>query len=380
MAGIYIHIPFCRKACSYCNFHFSTDLKQIDDFLFSLKKEIGMKSDFISDKVTIETIYFGGGTPGLLATKEISSVLEIIEKKFNISSNAEITIEANPDDIDYLKVKEWMRLGINRISLGIQSFSDKELQWMNRNHSSGQSILSINQIIDAGISNFSVDLIFGSQLQSKNELIQNIEIITEKKIPHISCYALTAEPKTLLHHLIKTKKAEEIQSEKQAAQFLLIMDLLNEYGYEQYEISNYSLPGKRSRHNSSYWAGKPYFGFGPSAHSFDGINKRRWNVSNNALYVKSIMADSIPFEEELLTPTQQLNEYIMTSIRTIEGIQINEITSRFGLEISQKLLEACTTEINSGRIIVTEKNIFLSKEGKLFADGIAADLFFDQHT
>ncbi len=380
MAGIYIHIPFCRKACSYCNFHFSTDLKQIDDFLFSLKKEIGMKSDFISDKVTIETIYFGGGTPGLLATKEISSVLEIIEKKFNISSNAEITIEANPDDIDYLKVKEWMRLGINRISLGIQSFSDKELQWMNRNHSSGQSILSINQIIDAGISNFSVDLIFGSQLQSKNELIQNIEIITEKKIPHISCYALTAEPKTLLHHLIKTKKAEEIQSEKQAAQFLLIMDLLNEYGYEQYEISNYSLPGKRSRHNSSYWAGKPYFGFGPSAHSFDGINKRRWNVSNNALYVKSIMADSIPFEEELLTPTQQLNEYIMTSIRTIEGIQINEITSRFGLEISQKLLDACKNEMNKGRIIVTERTIFLSKEGKLFADGIAADLFFDQHT
>ena len=339
-----------------------------------------MKSDFISDKVTIETIYFGGGTPGLLATKEISSVLEIIEKKFNISSNAEITIEANPDDIDYLKVKEWMSLGINRISLGIQSFSDIELQWMNRNHSSGQSILSINQIIDAGISNFSVDLIFGSQLQSKNELIQNIEIITEKKIPHISCYALTAEPKTLLHHLIKTKKAEEIQSEKQAAQFLLIMDLLNEYGYEQYEISNYSLPGKRSRHNSSYWAGKPYFGFGPSAHSFDGINKRRWNVSNNALYVKSIMADSIPFEEELLTPTQQLNEYIMTSIRTIEGIQINEITSRFGLEISQKLLDACKNEMNKGRIIVTERTIFLSKEGKLFADGIAADLFFDQHT
>ncbi len=339
--------------------------------------EILMKNDFMPNNETIETVYFGGGTPGLLNTKDISSILKTLEKKFIISSTAEITIEANPDDIDYSKVKEWIQLGINRVSLGIQSFSDEELIWMNRTHSSKQSLLSIHQILEAGITNFSVDLIFGSQLQSDKILINNIDIITENKIPHISCYALTAEPKTQLYHLIKTKKTEEIQSEKQAEQFLLTMDLLNQRGYEQYEISNYSLPGMRSKHNSSYWAGKPYYGFGPSAHSFDGRNKRRWNIANNALYIKSIVANKSAFEEELLTPTQQLNEYIMTSIRTIEGIQISELESKFGTEKTSKLLDLCKSEIDSGRMIDYKKNIVLSREGKLFADGIAANLFFD---
>lgn len=347
------------------------------DLLIALNKEISTNSAFISEDEIIETIYVGGGTPSLLETIEIASIFDTIGNRFTISSDAEITLEANPDDISYSKVREWMNLGINRISLGIQSFYDKELQWMNRTHSGNQSILSINQILDAGISNFSVDLIFGSPLQTDKELINNIETIAEKKIPHLSCYALTAEPNTALSHMIRNKKTEEIQSEKQARQFLIAMDLLNQFGYEQYEISNYALAGMRSRHNSSYWAGEAYYGFGPSAHSYDGKNIRRWNISNNALYINAVLKKNISFEEEVLTPTQQLNEYIMTSIRTIEGIDINEVESRFGKEKLEHLIKACQNNIDKKKIIITENNIFLNREGKLFADGIAADLFFD---
>ena len=200
MAGIYIHIPFCKQACTYCNFHFSTNLNQSSEFLVALKKEISISSDFISHSEVIDTIYFGGGTPSLLRFEEILSILDELQKKYSIAHDAEITIEANPDDIQYSTIKAWMNLGINRISLGIQTFSDEELQFMNRTHSSDQSLISIKEIQDAGITNFSIDLIFGSQMQTDQELIKNIEMVTKNKIPHVSCYALTAEPKTLLHH------------------------------------------------------------------------------------------------------------------------------------------------------------------------------------
>ena len=336
-----------------------------------------MSSDLISRSEVIETIYFGGGTPSILHNDDLSSILDEIQNNYSVAQDAEITIEANPDDIQLSSVKGWMNIGINRISLGIQTFSDEELRFMNRTHSSQQSLNSIRKIQDAGISNFSVDLIFGSQLQSDQDLIKNIEIVSSNNIPHVSCYALTAEPKTALQHFIKTKKVEEIHSEKQANQFLLTMDLLSQFGYEQYEISNYALPGMRSKHNSSYWRGKPYFGFGPSAHSYNGVNKRRWNIANNALYIQSIFAGNIPYEEESLTPTQQLNEYIMTAVRTVEGIDLQQIESKFGVEKTIQLVHSCETEIKAGRMVKTESNIYLSKTGKLFADGIAADLFFE---
>ena len=378
LAGIYIHIPFCKQACTYCNFHFSTNFKQKDAFLTALKKEISLQTDFISSDEVIETIYFGGGTPSLLSSDELSNIIETLQQKFTISSDAEITIEANPDDITTAVVKEWMLSGINRLSLGVQSFFDEELTWMNRAHNATHANKSINDILSAGITDFSVDLIFGSPLLSDAILEQNINIIINKNIPHISCYALTVENKTALQKFIETKKTNPIDVEKQASQFLLIMDKLIDAGYEHYEISNYAKPGMRSKHNSSYWQGKSYYGFGPSAHSFNGKNIRRWNVSNNAIYIKQLAENIIPSEEELLTKTQEINEYIMTALRTTKGIQTAFFAERFGDENSKLLLKHCNKYVLTGKIRVNDNlEVSLTREGKLFADGIAADLFFE---
>ena len=378
MAGIYIHIPFCKQACTYCNFHFSTNFKQKDAFLTALKKEISLQTDFISSEEVIETIYFGGGTPSLLSSAELSNIIETLQQKFTISSDAEITIEANPDDITTAVVKEWMQSGINRLSLGVQSFFDEELTWMNRAHNATHANKSIDDILSAGITDFSVDIIFGSPLLSDAILEQNINIIINKNIPHISCYALTVESKTALQKFIETKKTNPIDVEKQASQFLLIMDKLIDAGYEHYEISNYAKPGMRSKHNSSYWQGKSYYGFGPSAHSFNGKNIRRWNVSNNAIYIKQLAENIIPSEEELLTKTQEINEYIMTALRTTKGIQTAFFAERFGDENSKLLLKHCNQYVLTGKIRVNDNfEISLTREGKLFADGIAADLFFE---
>ena len=378
MAGIYIHIPFCKQACTYCNFHFSTNFKQKDAFLTALKKEISLQTDFISSDEVIETIYFGGGTPSLLSSAELSNIIETLQQKFTISSDAEITIEANPDDITTAVVKEWMQSGINRLSLGVQSFFDEELTWMNRAHNATHANKSIDDILSAGITDFSVDIIFGSPLLSDAILEQNINIIINKNIPHISCYALTVESKTALQKFIETKKTNPIDVEKQASQFLLIMDKLIDAGYEHYEISNYAKPGMRSKHNSSYWQGKSYYGFGPSAHSFNGKNIRRWNVSNNAIYIKQLAENTIPSEEELLTKTQEINEYIMTALRTTKGIQTAFFAERFGYENSKLLLKHCNQYVLTGKIRVNDNlEISLTREGKLFADGIAADLFFE---
>ncbi len=377
MAGIYIHIPFCRQACTYCNFFFSTSLKQKESFLSALHQEILLPQDFIAHTETIDTIYFGGGTPSLLKKEELQTIINTITKKFSVDNKAEITLEANPDDINEAIVKEWMNMGINRLSLGIQSFNEAELKWMNRAHNATDSLKSIDVIKNAGIENFSVDLIFGSPLLSDNELKENATIIIEKNIPHISCYALTVEPKTTLHHLVKTNQSAPIDSEKQASQFLILSDLLESAGYEHYEISNYAKPGMRSKHNSSYWKGKAYYGFGPSAHSYDGYNKRRWNIANNALYIENVMKEEVVFEEEMLTETQQINEFIMISIRTTEGIHLERVEQKFGKEKANTLLKKCSELIQSEKIHVKNNNIItLTKEGKLFADGIASELFF----
>ncbi len=350
-------------------------MKNKSDFILALKNEISLQNDFISSPEPIETIYFGGGTPSLLTLSEIDSILSVIQKKYTINTDVEITLEANPDDINTSTVKEWMGLGINRLSLGVQSFVDKELAWMNRAHNSQDSLKSIDIILEAGITNFSVDLIFGSPLLSDSELEKNIRYINERGIPHISCYALTIEPKTALHHFIQQKKGVGIDPEKQAAQFLLTMDLLNSFGYEQYEISNYSKAGMRSKHNSSYWQGKPYLGFGPSAHSFDGKDKRRWNIANNMTYINELKKHKIPFEEEVLTTAQRFNEYVMISLRRIEGIDKEFVLKNFGSEILTSLVSSCESFINNKRLELMGNNITLTREGKLFADGIASELF-----
>ncbi|MEO6490396.1 MAG: radical SAM family heme chaperone HemW [Ferruginibacter sp.] len=374
MAGIYIHIPFCKQACTYCNFHFSTSMLQKDGLLNAINNEI-LLTPLFSEAENIHTIYIGGGTPSLLASRELENILASIHKKFNVADDAEITLEANPDDINKAVLFEWKKIGINRLSLGVQSFVETELRWMNRAHQASQSLQSIDDIMEAGYSNFSVDLIYGSPLLSDDDLINNLQIIFSKNIPHISCYALTVEPKTALDKMIGQKNSLPVDPEKQSAQFLMIMQMMKDHGYEHYEISNFAKPSFRSIHNSNYWHGKPYYGFGPSAHSFDGRNKRQWNIANNSMYILSLQKGIVPLEQEILSDTQRLNEYIMISLRTIEGINLEIIKSKFGISYAKSIESQSGKYQKSGKLNLSEGKLKLTDEGKLFADGIASDLF-----
>jgi oxygen-independent coproporphyrinogen-3 oxidase len=302
-------------------------------------------------------------------------ILAALASKFDITKDAEITLEANPDDISAEKLQLWKKAGINRLSVGIQSFLDPELLWMNRAHSASDSLRCIDEIKDAGFSDFSIDLIYGSPLLSNQDWSTAIDTVISKKIPHISCYALTVEPKTALDKMIAQNKKAPVDAEKQAEQFIIGMNKMEQAGYEHYEISNFSKPGMRSKHNSSYWQGKKYYGFGPAAHSYDGAT-RKWNIANNALYIQSLKKNSIPFEEELLTPTQSFNEFIMISLRTMEGIDLEKMSALFGNSYLNQLLLSSQKYIESKKLIQINASLILTKEGKLFADGIAADLFF----
>ncbi len=379
LPGIYIHIPFCKQACNYCNFHFSTSLKQKGDLLEALIKEISLSPSLLfrdmDELEIISTLYFGGGTPSILTIDDLQIIFDALHKRFVFAHDIEITIEANPDDITDLKLQQWKQAGINRLSVGIQSFAEDELVWMNRVHNAKESLICIDKIKAAGFTNFSVDLIYGSPLLSDANWKKNVQIVIEKNIPHISCYALTVEPKTALDKMIALKKKAPVDPERQAQQFVLLMEWMAAARYEHYEISNFAKPGSRSKHNSSYWSGSTYYGFGPSAHSFDG-KSRRWNIANNAVYIQSLQKDSLAFEEEILTETQQLNEYIMTALRTMEGISVAFISSAYGEEKSNKLQAASNKYESSGKLKMENGKIILTPEGKLFADGIAADLFF----
>lgn len=374
LPGIYIHIPFCRQACHYCNFHFSTSLGLKEKMIDAIIKEIELTA-VESRPEKISTLYFGGGTPSILSIGELTRIMDALKNRFDLSAVSEITLEANPDDINDLKARQWLNLGINRLSIGIQSFAEAELKWMNRVHTAAESLRCIDDIRAAGFQNFSIDLIYGSPLLTDEEWKKNVSIVIEKNIPHISCYALTVEPKTALDSMIARNNKEAVDPEKQARQFLLLMGWMQEAGYEHYEISNFAKPGLRSRHNSSYWSGDAYYGFGPAAHAFDG-QRRRWNIANNALYIQSIEKGLIPYEEETLTATQQLNEYIMTSLRTLEGLDLNLVSTSFGEEKAAQIRQASQPFAGTGKLVVGENSIVLTKEGKLFADGIAADLFF----
>jgi len=375
LAGIYIHIPFCKQACSYCNFHFSTSLTQKPILVNAIQKEIELSANAASVNKNIDTIYFGGGTPSLLTITEVHAILHTIKTNFEVNKAVEITLEVNPDDVNALSLIQWLHQGINRISLGIQSFNDAELQWMNRAHNAQHALNSIDLIKEAGFINLSVDLIFGSPLLSHEELKKNIEYILQKEIPHIACYALTVEEKTLLHHQIEQKKGMPIDDSHQSEQFKIMTTMLVAAGYEHYEISSFAKLGFRSKHNSSYWKGTAYWGFGPSAHSYDGIDNRRWNVSNNALYIQSLEKGIIPFEEETLSAKQQRNENIMIALRTKEGVNLDQFKTKYGEEGLMQLLQQAQPYVENGQLILLEEQLFLSNNGKFFADGIAADLF-----
>ncbi|MEO5997138.1 MAG: radical SAM family heme chaperone HemW [Chitinophagaceae bacterium] len=380
MAGIYIHVPFCKKACHYCNFHFSTSLSLRDAFFEALSKEIKLSASrendgeaYLGDEV-IETIYFGGGTPSLLEKDELNTILSQLFKYYNIDTKAEITFEANPDDISIQKLKEWKIAGINRLSIGIQSFFNEHLTWMNRAHTAGQAFNALKSARQQGFDNISIDLIYGTPDLHDDQWKHNVQLAIDMGIPHLSCYALTVESSTALQKMIQQKKSADVDPEKQAAQFLMLVDWAEEAGYEHYEISNFAKPGKRSNHNSSYWQGKKYLGLGPSAHSFNGIS-RQWNISNNALYIQSLKHNILSVEKEILTPDQRLNEYIMTSLRTMEGIKINYVESQFGKEAASHILNLTSKYVDDKKIKFWNDSILLTRDGKLYADGIAADLF-----
>ena len=373
MAGIYIHIPFCKQACHYCNFHFSTSVNLKNDFLHALLKEAEMRKDYANGE-KINTVYFGGGTPSLLRPEELNAIMQKIFRVFDVAKDAEITFEVNPDDISFAQLLDWKMAGVNRLSIGIQSFFKEDLEWMNRAHDEKQAMDAIVLSKSAGIDNISIDLIYGTPTLSDARCMQNLQTATELGIPHLSCYALTVEPRTALDSLIRNKKLTAVNNEDQARQFLLMTDYLATAGYEHYEISNFALPGKRSRHNSSYWSGEKYIGLGPSAHSFNG-STRKWNVSNNALYISALNRNQVPFEEENLTASQRFNEYVMTSLRTMEGTDINHALQMFGSNPAAMLTSHSTKFIEKGWMENKNNRLVLTREGKLFADGISSDLF-----
>lgn len=375
MAGVYLHIPFCKQACHYCNFFFSTSTRLKNDFLAALLKEIGLRKDYPGNEI-IETIYFGGGTPSLLSQSEVESIMVTLRENFQIAPDAEVTFETNPDDIIVESLEVWKNIGINRLSIGVQSFFEEDLQWMNRAHNAEQAIRSIKLAQSKGFHNLTIDLIYGSPDLTDEKWAHNVQTAIQLRIPHLSCYALTVEPRTALDDMIKKKKSPPVDSEAQARQFLLLMDWLAAAGYEHYEISNFALPGKRSRHNSSYWQGKKYLGLGPSAHSFNGVS-RQWNIANNVQYIKALSEGQIPFEIETLTTTQQLNEYLMTSLRTMEGVNLAVLEKRFGADTKDVVVKSAQKFLAEGLIKSDEGSFRLTTQGKLFADGIASDLFFE---
>ncbi len=388
MAGIYIHIPFCRQACHYCDFHFSTSLKNKDSFLKSLKREIELQknyfrsSDFSPASLPLSqygdevmSIYFGGGTPSLLSQTELMDVFETLNKNFKINADAEITLEANPDDLTLKKIKELKDTPINRLSIGIQSFYDEDLKLLNRAHNSNEALSSVKASQDKGLENITIDLIYGIPSLSNEKWKHNLRSAFDLEVKHISAYCLTVESKTALAHLVKEGKIKNVDEQLSADQFEIMLDEMRKNNFIQYEISNFCRDGFFSKHNSNYWLKETYLGLGPSAHSYNGIN-RQWNISNNALYIQSIEKNKVPFEEELLSPTMQYNEYVLTSLRTMWGTDLKYIEEHFGKDYLLYCLSEAEKHVRSEEIMNEGNKLFLTDKGKLFADKIAGNLFF----
>ncbi|MBS1530228.1 MAG: radical SAM family heme chaperone HemW [Bacteroidetes bacterium] len=373
MAGVYIHIPFCKQACYYCDFHFSTSLAYKDDLVQALLKEINLQKGYLAGE-TVETIYFGGGTPSLLSGEVINTIIGAITEIHAVSSEAEITLEANPDDLDQNKVKALRQTPVNRFSIGIQSFFDEDLKWMNRAHRSAEAESSVKRVQDAGFENITADLIYGYPLLTDKKWQTNIETMFALDVPHVSAYAMTVEPKTALASFIKKHQQPAMDEEQSAGQFVQLMAAMESQGFDHYEISNFCKPGHYSRHNTNYWKGINYLGIGPSAHSYNG-ETRQWNISNNAKYIQSINKGIIPAEQEALSETDRLNEYIMTSLRTMWGLDLDKLNS-IAAGSSNELLKSAAEFLERQWIGQEAHKIYLTQTGKLYADHIASGLFF----
>ncbi|MDR3006666.1 MAG: radical SAM family heme chaperone HemW [Sphingobacterium sp.] len=370
---IYVHIPFCKQACHYCDFHFSTSLQYKSEMINALLQEIELRAPYLEEK-KIESIYFGGGTPSLLEGDEIVQIIDTIAKHFDIANNAEITLEANPDDLNKAKVKSLRNTPINRFSIGIQSFFEEDLKWMNRAHNQQEATASIMRVQDAGFENITCDLIYGYPLLTDEKWRHNMQQLIDFAIPHISSYSMTVESKTALDHFIKKGISPAIDSDQAADQMNLLINTLKTAGYEQYEISNFAKNKQYARHNTNYWKGKHYLGIGPSAHSFNGT-ARSWNISNNAKYISSIHSNQLPLEVEQLSTLDQINECIMTSLRTMWGLDLTELENRFGQYVKNSVLEDAALFIAEKNLVLDDNKLCLTDTGKLMADHIMSALF-----
>jgi len=391
--GLYIHIPFCKQACHYCDFHFSTSLSKKKEMLAALKKELELRKKEFGDEI-VETIYFGGGTPSILDVAEINDLIETIYTNFQVGEEPEITLEANPDDLVQRSAslrshaersrsaaeglggsifKDYQKAGINRLSIGIQSFFEEDLKWMNRAHNAQEAEYCIESAIEH-FDNISIDLIYGIPGMSNERWMANIERTLSYGIPHISSYALTVEPKTALANFIQKGISKPVDDEAAQAHFNKLYTVLTNKGYECYEVSNFGKPGFYSKNNTAYWQGKKYMGIGPSAHSFDGY-QRSWNINNNPKYIRAIQRNELPNEVEVLSETDRYNEYVMTGLRTIWGVSFCKIEKEFGLGFSDYLKKRSKKYLEKELLFVRDGDLIATQKGKFLIDGIASDLF-----
>ena len=373
MAGLYVHIPFCKQACHYCDFHFSTSPDFRLDLIRAMSAELKLQKDYLQGEV-LTTIYFGGGTPSLLHQSELEIILEGIRSIYPLNDRPEISLEANPDDLTKEKLAELKQLGINRLSIGIQSFDDSILKFLNRAHDSDEATRCVAGARTEGFNNISVDLIYAIPGQTQDMWKKNIEKTLQLSPEHISAYALTIEKKTAFGQWQKKGQLQPVAEEIAAEQFELLMDMMQDAGYEHYEISNFCRPGFHSRHNTSYWQQVHYLGIGPSAHSYDGVS-RQFNISNNSLYRKAIESNKVPFEREVLTRENRINEYLFTTLRTAWGCDLEKIKVNFQFDVFQEN-KAYLTALQEKKLASIENHrLILTRTGKLLADQIAADLF-----
>lgn len=372
IAGLYIHIPYCKRKCSYCNFHFSTNLNTIDLLLEALVSEITQRSNENKD-YKIQSIYFGGGTPSILNSRQLELLFTALNSNYSLIQDCEISIECNPDDIDLQLLNNLKSFGVNRISLGVQSFDQEDLEWMNRSHSALQSAKAIESIKNSGFDNFSIDLMYGLPNSSVDKWKYNLNSIIQYDCPHFSAYALTIEERTTLIHKYRNKQIFPADDISSLEQMNILLDFCESNNYEDYEISNFAKQGYRSRHNSAYWNGIPYLGFGPSAHSYSE-HSRRWNIANNNLYIKCIKENIAYFDFEELSVKDRYNEYIMLNLRKKEGIPIQKLEQlypQFMEEFNQHIVRLA----DMGEVIIENSHIRLTRSGKAQADRISSELF-----
>ena len=371
MAGIYVHIPFCRQACHYCDFHFTTTQYYRDEIIRAIANEIEQRKNYLADK-TISTIYFGGGTPSLIKENDLQFLFNSIHKNFSVAPDSEITLEANPDDLTIEKLKLLKQVGVNRLSIGVQSFREEDLKWMNRAHSVAQAKHAIHNARNAGFNNISIDLIYGLPTSMLSDWKKILEEAITLPVQHLSCYCLTVEDHTALSHFVKKGKVKEKNDGASSAEFLFAHNFLEENNFQHYEVSNYSLEKFQSKHNSNYWNNTPYLGAGPSAHSYDGAS-RQWNIANNILYLNAMKDGKINFEKEELSEEQQFNEYLMTRLRTVKGISLNEIETRFGKNITDELRKKISDYYEPAHFIFYNEILHLTPIGMLQLNSIVVE-------